>query len=167
MAASDKTLHDHLRRIRLVALDVDGVLTNGDLTFDANGVEYKTFNVHDGHGLRKLRQVNVTVGIITGRESPIVEARARELDIEHVVQGAENKAESLSILISELNLTSDQSLFVGDDEPDLPAMRLAGVSVAVANAVDVVKEHADWVTIRNGGEGAVREVCDRLFIALS
>ena len=165
--ASSETLHDRLCRIRLIALDVDGVLTNGDLTFDSSGTEYKTFNVHDGFGLRKLKQVQVTIGIITGRESPIVEARARELDITHVVQGAENKAEALSILLSELNLTADQSLFVGDDEPDLPAMHLAGISVAVANAVDVVKEHADWVTIRNGGDGAVREVCDRLFVALA
>ena len=165
--ASRGSLYDRLCRIRLVALDVDGVLTNGDLTFDSSGTEYKTFNVHDGYGLRKLQQVNVTVGIITGRESPIVEARARELDITHVVQGAANKAESLSNLLSELDLAEEQSLFMGDDEPDLPAMHLAGISVAVANAVDVVKEHADWVTIRNGGEGAVREVCDRLFVALA
>ena len=162
-----ESLHDRLRRIRLVVLDVDGVLTDGQLTFDSNGTEYKSFNVHDGYGLRKLQKANVAIGIITGRESPIVATRARELDITHVLQGATDKGETLSNLLNELKLTAEQTLFVGDDEPDLPAMRLAGVSVAVANAVEVVKEHADWVTVRGGGEGAVREVCDRLYVALT
>lgn len=160
-------MSDYLRRIRLVVLDVDGVLTNGQLTFDSNGTEYKTFNVQDGYGLRKLQQADVTIGIITGRDSSIVAARARELDIQHVVQGANNKAEALSKLLSELNLTAEQTLYMGDDEPDLPAMQMSGVSVAVANAVEVVREHADWVTTRCGGEGAVREVCDRLHDALT
>ena len=160
-------MSDCLRRIRLVVLDVDGVLTNGQLTFDSNGTEYKTFNVQDGYGLRKLQQADVTIGIITGRDSSIVAARARELDIQHVVQGANNKADALSKLLSELNLTAEQTLYMGDDEPDLPAMRMSGVSVAVANAVEVVREHADWVTTRCGGEGAVREVCDRLHDALT
>ena len=144
--SSNDSLNDRLRSIRLVVLDVDGVLTNGHLTFDSNGTEYKTFNVHDGYGLRKLQRMNVAVGIITGRSSPIVASRARELDIVHVVQGSTDKAASLANLIRDLRLTEAQTLFVGDDEPDLPAMRMAGVSVAVANAVLVVKEHADWVT---------------------
>ncbi len=160
-------MSDCLRRIRLVVLDVDGVLTNGQLTFDSNGTEYKSFNVQDGYGLRKLQQADVTIGIITGRDSSIVAARARELDIQHVVQGANNKADALSKLLSELNLTAEQTLYMGDDEPDLPAMQMSGVSVAVANAVEVVREHADWVTTRCGGEGAVREVCDRLHDALT
>ncbi|MCE2407681.1 MAG: HAD-IIIA family hydrolase [Pseudomonadales bacterium] len=158
---------DRLSLIRLVVLDVDGVLTNGQLTFDSNGTEYKTFNVQDGYGLRKLQHADVTIGIITGRDSSIVAARARELDIQHVVQGANNKAEALSVLLNELNLTAEQTLYMGDDEPDLPAMQMSGVSVAVANAVEVVRERADWVTTRNGGEGAVREVCDRLHDALT
>ena len=158
---------DRLSLIRLVVLDVDGVLTNGQLTFDSNGTEYKTFNVQDGYGLRKLQHADVTIGIITGRDSSIVAARARELDIQHVVQGANNKAEALSVLMNELNLTAEQTLYMGDDEPDLPAMQMSGVSVAVANAVEVVRERADWVTTRNGGEGAVREVCDRLHDALT
>ena len=158
---------DRLSLIRLVVLDVDGVLTNGQLTFDSNGTEYKTFNVQDGYGLRKLQHADVTIGIITGRDSSIVAARARELDIQHVVQGANNKAEALSVLLNELHLTAEQTLYMGDDEPDLPAMQMSGVSVAVANAVEVVRERADWVTTRNGGEGAVREVCDRLHDALT
>ena len=166
MRNSDSLL-DRLRRIRLVVLDVDGVLTNGQLTFDSSGTEYKTFNVQDGYGLRKLQRVNVAIGIITGRSSPIVASRARELDIPHVVQGSTDKAESLSNLLRELQLSEEQTLFMGDDEPDLPAMRLAGLSVAVANAVEVVKEQADWVTNRSGGEGAVREVCDRIYVAHS
>ena len=163
--STNESLHDRLRRVRLVVLDVDGVLTNGQLTFDSSGTEYKTFNVHDGFGLRKLQRVNVAIGIITGRTSPIVASRARELDIVHVVQGSTDKATSFFNLVNELGLSADQTLFVGDDEPDLPAMRMAGLAVAVANAVEVVKLHADWVTERSGGEGAVREVCDRLFVA--
>lgn len=164
---NSESLCDRLRRIRLVALDVDGVLTNGELTFDSNGAESKTFNVHDGYGLRKLQQADVTIGIITGRESSIVANRAHELGITHVLQGVTDKGEALSNLMSELKLFAEQTLFVGDDEPDLPAMHLAGVSVAVANAMDVVKQQADWVTVRNGGEGAIREVCDRLYVALT
>ncbi|MCY3859743.1 MAG: HAD-IIIA family hydrolase [Gammaproteobacteria bacterium] len=162
-----ESLNDRLCRVRLVVLDVDGVLTNGELMFDSLGTEYKAFNVHDGYGLRKLLGANVAIGIITGRESPIVASRARELDIAHVIQGASSKAEALSRLLSELNLSEEQTLFIGDDEPDLPAMKMAGISVAVANAVEVVKENADWVTVRSGGEGAVREVCDRLYDALA
>lgn len=164
---SGESLHDRLRRIQLVVLDVDGVLTNGQLTFDSHGTEYKTFNVQDGYGLRKLQRVNVAVGIITGRNSPIVVSRARELDIPHIIQGSTDKGESLLNLLGELNLSEEQTLFMGDDEPDLPAMQLAGLSVAVANAVESVKEQADWVTDRSGGDGAVREVCDRLYVALS
>lgn len=162
-----ESLRDRLRQVRLVALDVDGVLTNGELMFDSAGTEYKTFNVHDGYGIRKLQGLNVTFGIITGRNSPIVVARARELDVAHVMQGVVAKGDALSNLLRELNVAAEQSLFIGDDEPDLPAMSLAGISVAVANAVDVVKDHADWVTDRNGGEGAVREVCDQLYVALT
>ncbi|MCY4130297.1 MAG: HAD-IIIA family hydrolase [Gammaproteobacteria bacterium] len=164
---SSGSLDDRLGKIRLVVLDVDGVLTDGRLTFDSNGTEYKTFNVQDGYGLRKLQSMNVVIGIITGRDSPIVTNRASELDIRYVIQGATDKGETLSKLLNELSLSAEQSLFVGDDEPDLPAMRVAGITVAVANAVDVVKERADWVTVRNGGEGAVREVCDRLYVALT
>ena len=165
--ASSGLLDERLREIRLVVLDVDGVLTNGQLTFGSDGTEYKAFNVHDGYGIRKLQRANVTFAIITGRESPIVAARAQELHITHVTQGATDKGEALSDLLRELNVTVEETLFIGDDEPDLPAMRLAGISVAVGNAVEVVKEHVDWVTVRNGGEGAVREVCDRLYVALT
>ena len=165
--ASSGSLDDRLREIRLVVLDVDGVLTNGELTFDSDGTEYKTFNVHDGYGIRKLQQANIAFGIITGRDSPIVTSRAHELDIAHVIQGASDKGEALTSLLIKLNLSEEQTLFVGDDEPDLQAMRISGISVAVANAVDVVKEQADWVTVRNGGEGAVREVCDLLYDALA
>ena len=162
-----RSLKERFKKVRLVVLDVDGVLTNGDLTFDSEGTEYKTFNVHDGYGIRKLQQTNIAIGIITGRDSPIVTSRAHELDIAHLIQGASDKGEALTNLLRKLNLSEEQTLFVADDEPDLPAMRVSGISVAVANAVDVVKEQADWVTVRSGGEGAVREVCDRLYDALT
>ena len=159
---ANEELDNRFRKIKLVALDVDGVLTNGQLTFDSNGVEYKTFHVQDGLGLRKLLDAGVAVAIITGRESPIVTRRASELGIEHVAQGIADKAVALQSLLHQLDLISQQALYVGDDEPDLPALQMAGVAVAVQNAVENVKACADWVTTRNGGDGAVREICDRV-----
>lgn len=166
MSVTD-TLDDQLREIRLVALDVDGVLTDGRLLFDSSGIEYKSFNAQDGYGLKRLMDAGVGVAIITGRTSSIVSARAEELGIAYVVQGAIDKGECLSRLIAELGLNAEQSLFVGDDEPDLAAMRVAGIGVAVANAVDRVKDAADWVTRRKGGNAAVREVCERVLAAQS
>lgn len=159
---SEADLDDRLRRIRAVILDVDGVLTAGGLTFDSKGTEYKTFNVHDGYGLKSLQDKGVVVGVITGRESTIVSDRTQELNIHHVMQGSPEKGSALTTMLKGMGVQPAEALYIGDDVPDLPAMQLAGVAVAVANAVEVVREQADWVTARKGGEGAVREVCDRL-----
>ncbi len=158
-------LHAKFRNARLLALDVDGVLTDGGLMFDSNGVEYKTFNVHDGYGVRRVQEAGILVAIVTGRESGIVARRAQELGIKHVVQSASDKGEALSALAEKLGIELGQVVYVGDDLPDLPAMRLAGIAVAVANAVETVRDEADIVTPQKGGEGAVREVCERLIRA--
>ena len=160
--SSESNLSERLRSVRAVILDVDGVLTDGSLLFDSNGIEYKTFNVHDGYGLKCLQDVGVKVGVITGRESTIVSTRTQELNIEHVMQGSSEKGSALTTMLERMGIQPEETLYIGDDEPDLPAMQLAGVAVAVANAVEAVRDQADWVTVRNGGEGAVREVCDRL-----
>ena len=162
---SEQTLEERLRKVRIVVVDVDGVLTDGRLTFNSKGIESKTFNVQDGYGLQKLQQQNVAIGIITGRESTMVQERARELGIRHVMQGRVDKGAALLRMLENLALTPEQTLYVGDDEPDIAAMKIAGVAVAVANAVATVKEMADWVTTRHGGDGAVREVCDKLHAA--
>lgn len=163
--AKHGTLDERLREIQIVVLDVDGVLTDGKLMFDSNGTEYKSFNVLDGYGLRKLMDEGITVAIITGRKSEIVSRRAAELGIEHVVQGVSAKDAALLSILDTLQLQSHQALYIGDDEPDLPAMALVGIRVAVANAIEKVKKIADLVTTKSGGEGAVREVCERLLAA--
>ena len=163
--ANEQDLDDRLKHIRVVVLDVDGVLTDGKLTFDAQGNEYKSFSVLDGFGLRKLKEQGIEIAIITGRSSTIVAQRAAELGIQHVHQGVAAKDVALHSILDALQLQSDQVLYVGDDEPDIPAMQLVGVAVAVANAMGSVKEIADFVTQKSGGEGAVREVCERLLAA--
>lgn len=159
------SLDKRLKNIRAVVLDVDGVLTNGQLIYDSSGNEYKSFSVLDGLGIKKLMAIGIQVAIVTGRESNIVARRAKELGIEHVYQDVSAKDEVLNALVGTLGIPSVETLYIGDDEPDMPAMRIVGVAVAVANAVDAVKTIADYVTEKPGGEGAVREVCERLLAA--
>ncbi|CAN5309213.1 3-deoxy-manno-octulosonate-8-phosphatase KdsC [soil metagenome] len=152
-------------KIRCLILDVDGVLTDGKLYFNEQGEVAKAFSVQDGLGIKLLQQVGITVAIISGRNSPIVQRRAEELAITHIYQGQENKLPALELLLIKLCLTHEQCAFVGDDLPDLPIIQCVGLGIAVANAVAVVKQHALWQTQRSGGEGAVREVCDFLIEA--
>ncbi len=147
-------------KIRLVIFDVDGVLTDGRLYFDAEGREYKGFHARDGFGLKLLRQTGVETAVISGRSSPAVALRMKSLDITHVYQGRENKLEVFVELLAELNLSSEQVAHVGDDLLDLPLMRRAGLAVAVADAHPGILEHAHWITANPGGAGAAREVCD-------
>lgn len=151
--------------IRLLALDVDGVMTDGRLYFAEDGQEFKTFDTQDGHGIKMLQQSGVTVAIITGRNTKLVERRARNLGIAHLLQGREDKLVALHELITNLGLALEQVAYAGDDWPDLPAIRAAGLGVAVANAHAAVREHADYVTTLPGGRGAVREVCDLIMQA--
>ena len=151
--------------IRVAVFDVDGTLTDGRLWYGEDGHETKVFHVHDGLGLKRLQAYGVTVAIITARISHPVALRAEELDIAHVYQGQADKRACLHELLDALALTPAQAAFIGDDLPDLPAMRVAGLAVAVANAHPWVAEQAHWQTRRGGGEGAAREVCDLILHA--
>jgi 3-deoxy-D-manno-octulosonate 8-phosphate phosphatase (KDO 8-P phosphatase) len=152
-------------KIRLVVFDVDGTLTDGRLWYAEDGHETKVFHVHDGLGLKRLMANGVQVAIISARISHPVALRAEELDIAHVYQGQGDKRASLQQLLEALNLTPEQVAFVGDDLPDLPAMRIAGLAVAVANAHPWIAEQAHWHTHLGGGQGAAREVCDMILQA--
>lgn len=151
-----------LSKIRLLLLDVDGVMTDGRIVYDNNGVETKAFDVKDGHGLKLIQRAGIQVGIITGRQSDIVTRRAAELGIDLVYQGAKDKTEPLREILAALALDPSEVAYVGDDLVDLPVMRLVGFSATVADAVDELKPLVDLVTSRAGGRGAVREICDFL-----
>lgn len=149
-------------RIRLLVLDVDGVLTDGRLYFGARGEALKVFDVRDGYGIVQLQRVGVTVAVISKRRSPMVVVRCRELGVRHVHQGVSDKLGVFARLCGRLRLTPAACACVGDDLPDLPLLRAAALSFAVADAHPEVRRAADIVTRQGGGRGAVREVCDRL-----
>ncbi len=162
---SDKQLMEAASKLRLLILDVDGVMTDGRIIIDDNGVESKSFDVRDGHGIKMLQRAGVEVAIITGRKSEVVLRRAGELGIKHVHQRSLNKLETFEKLKGELGLVDEQAAFVGDDLVDLPVMRRVGLSVAVADADKEVCARAHWVTRNGGGRGAVREVTDLILKA--
>lgn len=148
--------------IRLLVLDVDGVLTDGRLYFGPRGEALKAFHVRDGVGLRQLQRAGLTVAVISGRRSRMVSARCRELGVRHVLQGVGDKLAALRRLCVRLKLTPDACACVGDDLPDVPVMRATALSFAVADAHRTARRAADVVTRLPGGRGAVREVCDHL-----
>ena len=150
--------------IRLLVLDVDGVLTDGTILLGA-GEELKSFHVRDGLGLKRLMSAGVEVAVISGRDSAAVTRRMAELDVRHVYQGIEDKLAVLERLRSTLGIDALEVAVVGDDLPDLAPMRAAGLAIAVADAHEEVRAAADWVTQAGGGHGAVREVADRLLAA--
>ncbi len=153
------------RAVRLLVLDVDGVLTDGRLYFSEDGQELKTFDTQDGHGIKMLQNAGIQCAIITGRNTQLVARRAANLGIKYLLQGREDKAVAMKALSVELNIPVDEMAYVGDDWPDLPAIRAAGLGVAVANAHRECRRYADFVTMATGGRGAVREVCDLLLEA--
>ena len=148
--------------IRLLVLDVDCVLTDGRLYFGPRGEALKAFHVRDGVGLRELQRAGLEIAVISGRRSPMVAARCRELGVRHVVQGVGDKLDALTRLCVRLKLTPAACACVGDDLPDVPLMRVAALSFAVADAHRTARRAADVVTRLPGGRGAVREVCDHL-----
>jgi len=154
-----------LERVRLVVLDVDGVMTDGRLYFDAQGEALKVFHVRDGLGLKQLMRAGIDIAVISGRRSEAVSTRCRELGIQLLEQGCEDKVTALDRLLEQLPLSREQALCIVDDTSDLALMRAAGVAVAVADAHSEVRAAADHVTTLNGGCGAVREVCDWLLAA--
>ena len=160
------TMNNNLRhlckKISLLVLDVDGVLTDGRLYFNNEGDEIKAFDSQDGHGIKMLQASGVMVAIITGRQSALVVKRAQNLGIQHLYQGREDKQQALSELLTSLSKSPSEVAYVGDDLPDLGAIEIASLGIAVANADSYVQQHADWVTQRQGGRGAVREICEQL-----
>jgi 3-deoxy-D-manno-octulosonate 8-phosphate phosphatase (KDO 8-P phosphatase) len=148
------------KKLKLLILDVDGVLTDGKLFFDNQGNEYKSFHARDGHGIKLLRQTGVEVAVISGRKSNSVALRMKNLGIEYVYQGHENKQAAFDELIEKTGITPEQAAHVGDDLLDLPIMIKVGLAIAVNDANFAVKQRAHWCTTLPGGHGAVREVCD-------
>jgi len=151
-----------LSRIKLLLLDVDGVMTDGRIIYESDGGESKAFDVKDGHGLKLVQRAGIQVGIITGRQSTIVDRRATELGIELVYQGAKDKQLPFREILQRLALEPWEVAYAGDDIVDLPVMRQVGFAATVADAMDEVKAAAHMVTRRAGGRGAVREICDHL-----
>lgn len=148
------------RVIRMLVLDADGVLTDGRIFYTDDGSEAKSFHVRDGHGIKLLMRAGIGVAIITGRISRAVEHRARDLGIEHFVQGAKDKKSALLELSRQVNIEPDEMAYMGDDVVDLPAMALCGLSMAPADAAEMVRRKADIVTVARGGNGAVREAIE-------
>jgi 3-deoxy-D-manno-octulosonate 8-phosphate phosphatase (KDO 8-P phosphatase) len=149
-----------IERIKLLTLDVDGVLTDGLLFYHDDGTESKAFDVRDGHGIKMLEQAGISSALISGRSSPLVKKRAADLGITEVTQGVRDKIPVLERLLSEKGLMLEEVAFVGDDVVDLPVMRRVGLSVAVADASEYLFETAHYVTLAPGGRGAVREVAE-------
>jgi 3-deoxy-D-manno-octulosonate 8-phosphate phosphatase (KDO 8-P phosphatase) len=148
--------------VRLLVLDVDGVLTDGRLHYGPRGEALKSFHVRDGHGIKALRDVGIEIAVISGRRSAAVRRRCRELGIRHLMQGVEDKLAAFSKLASRLKVRPAECACIGDDVPDIPLMRAVGFSYAVADAHPAAKRAARRATALRGGSGAVREVCDQL-----
>ncbi|MHC5074255.1 MAG: KdsC family phosphatase [Planctomycetota bacterium] len=147
-------------QIKMMILDVDGVLTDGTLIINADGNESKCFNSLDGHGLRMWKRAGLKVAFLSGRLSEPTQHRAEQLDIDHCIQNCHQKSQAFDGLLKEEGLMPEQTCYIGDDLMDVPVMKKSGFSVAVANAVDEVKHHADFITTKRGGSGAVREIVE-------
>lgn len=146
--------------IKLAAFDVDGVLTDGSLTFDENGHEYKTFNAKDGQGIVNLNKAGIITAIITARNNGTVEHRARNLNITELHQGSKNKIKTLEEIMAKYNITFEEIAYMGDDLPDICILEKVALKGCPNDAVDEVKAAANFVSSKNGGRGAVREFCD-------
>jgi 3-deoxy-D-manno-octulosonate 8-phosphate phosphatase (KDO 8-P phosphatase) len=153
------------RQVRLLLLDVDGVLTDGSITYLSGGGESKSFNTQDGLGIKLLQESGVAVGIITARTSEAVERRARDLRFAHVFQGQEDKLTVYEAILKETGLRPPQTAYMGDDLMDLPLLNRVGFAAAPANAVPEIRQRAHYTTERGGGRGAVREICDLILEA--
>ncbi|MDI1298330.1 HAD family hydrolase [Methylotenera sp.] len=164
-----KTLNTELlarfKNIKLLVLDVDGVMTNGGLTIGDDGQEYKTFHAHDGLGMKLLKASGVEMAIITGRTSNVVKKRAESTGVAHFYQGAEDKLAAFNDLVSKSGLQANQCAFMGDDVVDLPPMLKCGLALAVPDSPALVLKYAHYVTAKSGGQGAVREVCELIMQA--
>ena len=159
------TLPEKLKAIQLLLLDVDGVLTDGSIIYSDQDSETKVFNVKDGFGLKLVMAAGIKVGLVTGRTSRALHRRCRDLGIQLIYDGVHQKAPLLDSIITETGVGAADTAFIGDDLPDLPLMRRVGLSIAVADAHEIIRDYSDWITSAPGGRGAVREVCDALLKA--
>jgi 3-deoxy-D-manno-octulosonate 8-phosphate phosphatase (KDO 8-P phosphatase) len=155
-------IDDRLSKIKLLLLDVDGVMTDGRIIFNSDGVESKFFNVKDGHGIKMLQRGGIEIGIISGRQSQVVANRAAELGIARVYQKALDKLAPYLEILDQTGLDDSQVAFMGDDIIDIPVLRRVGFAAAPADAMEEVIPHVHFVSKKPGGQGAVREVCDLL-----
>ena len=155
-------MEERLKGIKLLVLDVDGVMTDGRIIFDSNGVESKFFNVKDGHGIKMLQRAGIEVAIISGRQSQVVTIRAAELGIERVFQKATDKRTPYEEILADTGLSDSEVAFLGDDLIDIPVLRRVGFAAAPADAVAEVFPFVHYVTKQSGGWGAVRELADLL-----
>jgi 3-deoxy-D-manno-octulosonate 8-phosphate phosphatase (KDO 8-P phosphatase) len=160
MLAKTLTAEQRAARVRLLVLDVDGVLTDGRLYFGPQGEAIKVFDVRDGHGIKMLIKNGVEIALLSARSSDIVAARARELGVTRVLQGESDKASAFARLVTDAGIGNDESGYIGDDLPDLPAMRAAGLAVTVADGCEAARSIAHWITPQNGGRGAVRALAE-------
>lgn len=149
--------------IKLLAFDVDGVMTDGSITYDENGVEYKTFNAKDGHGLAKMAKNGFITAIITGRKNGTVDRRATDLRVTEVFQGVKNKLPILEAIMEKYGLDFSQVAYMGDDEPDICILEKVAIAACPFDAVDKVQSVCNFKAHRCGGRGAVRELCDFVF----
>ena len=156
---SDKRKID-LSKIKMLVVDVDGVLTDGNVIINSDGTESKKFNLLDGHGVKMWHRAGFKIAVISGRASEATAIRAKQLEIEYVMQGCKNKLPAFELLLEETKLSADQIACIGDDLLDIPLVVRAGLGVAVANAVEELKQKADLTTTVPGGSGAVREVVE-------
>jgi len=150
----------NLADIQVLVIDVDGVLTDGTIVVNSDGSESKFFSVLDGHGIRLWQRAGLKVAFLSGRASEPTRYRAEQLEVEYVFQDCHNKLDALEKFLEQIGLSPDRIAYIGDDLPDLSVIRRVGFGVAVANAVDEVKQYADYITTRPGGSGAVREVIE-------
>jgi len=158
-------IQERARAVRMIAFDVDGVLTDGSLIYGDDGQEYKAFNSRDGHGIKMLRASGVETAIITGRSSQVVLLRARNLGIAHLFQGADDKLGAFEKLLASMNLAPEQIAYMGDDLVDLPVLRRCGLAISVPDAPDAVKARCHYVTRTGAGHGAAREACELILRA--
>ena len=154
------TLEERASKIKLAAFDVDGVMTDGSITYDENGVEYKTFNAKDGQGITMLNNAGIITAIITARNNGTVQHRAENLKFKEIHQGSKNKLETLNEILKKYNFSIDEVAYMGDDLPDLCILEKAGLAGCPLDAVDDVKAKAHFISSKNGGKGAVREFCE-------
>lgn len=156
------TLKARLKRIKVLIMDVDGVLTDGKIIFDDKGGELKFFDVQDGLAVVILKRAGIKTAIITAKGSKVVERRCADMQVDKLYQDASNKSVALDELLKELNLKAENACFIADELIDLPALKRVGLAVAVKNAAPEVKKCAHYITKRKGGEGAVREIIEMI-----